>query len=163
MSDDDRTLEPPDTALGVLHSLLSPPGVDEVDEFDERDSATERAMAPPVHWPSLDPAEAADRLRELRVWVETLQVQRFPEMVRLPDCWDRHPYIVELLQAVYDHERASFSSLAPPTAAVGWHMVLRDVEARLRSFLSDIKCRSSVAGGGHTPAAGTAGVEEVSA
>lgn len=101
-------------------------------------AATE-ASAPPVHWPSLSADEIGEQMRALYDWVTRLQ-DRFREMVRLPACWYRHNGIVELLSALRDHERASYADTAAPTAGVAWMIAFRDVEARLRSWVADLRC-----------------------
>ncbi|MFC6341217.1 hypothetical protein ACFP8W_04460 [Nocardioides hankookensis] len=75
-------------------------------------------------------------------WVVELQ-DRFPEMVRLPKCWHRHNGLVEVLQALHDYERASFAPTSPPTGAANWHMTFRDLESRLRTWVSALGCGGS--------------------
>jgi hypothetical protein len=101
------------------------------------------ASAPPVHWPSLSADEIGDEMRALHEWVTRLQ-QRFREMVRLPAGWHRHNGLVELLAALRDHERASYADTAAPTSALGWHMAFRDVEARLRAWVADLRCGGDI-------------------
>lgn len=101
------------------------------------------ASAPPVHWPSLPADDIGDEMRALNEWVTRLQ-HRFREMVRLPACWYRHNGLVELLSALRDHERTSYADTAAPTSAVGWHMAFRDVEARLRVWVADLRCGGDI-------------------
>lgn len=122
--------EPSETA-GLLAQLFAPGAED----F----GALAAAAEPPLHWPSM-PAEDVDAAwPELYGWVAALQ-QRFPEMVRLPACWYRHNGLVEALEALRDHERSSYAATAPPTAAVAWHIAFRDIEARLRTWIADLRC-----------------------
>jgi hypothetical protein len=97
------------------------------------------ASAPPVHWPSLAAEDIAAQARGLYAWVTRLQ-HRFPEMVRLPACWYRHNGLVELLSALRDHERACYTDTAAPTAAVTWMTAFRDIEARLRVWVAELRC-----------------------
>lgn len=124
----------------VLHEGSDEDLGEDLGEDLEMDGEDEAALAPPVHWPSVEADDAGDLMVELWTWVQQFQ-RRFPEMVKLPDCWPHHNSLVELLQAVLDHERAAFSDLAPPTAAAGWHLVVRDIEHRIRDFLSELPCR----------------------
>ena len=104
---------------------------------------------PPVHWPSLGADEAVEEWDRLRTWVEDL-FARYPNGVRLPKCWWRHWDIVEILQALRDHERASFCTSAPATAAVDWQRAMFDVEHRLELWIKRLPC--AVPGRGHPPA-----------
>lgn len=101
------------------------------------------ASAPPVCWCSLPDDEIGDQMRALYDWVVKLQ-HRFREMVRLPTCWYRHNGLVELLAALRDHERASYADAAAPTSAVAWHVAFRDIEARLRVWISDLRCGGDI-------------------
>jgi hypothetical protein len=87
----------------------------------------------------LSAEEMAGEMADLYPWVVKLH-HRFPEMVRLPACWYRHNGLVELLSALRDHERACFTDTAAPTAGVAWHMAFRDIEARLRLWISELRC-----------------------
>lgn len=129
--------EPDVTAGGAVDDPYAPGSADLLSEL----------LAPPVHWPSLDAEEIGPRMRQLYGWVVELQ-HRFPEMVRLPACWHRHNGLVELLQALHDHERAAFAPTSPPTAAAGWHITFRDIEARLRDWIRAVPCGGSAAAEG---------------
>lgn len=97
-------------------------------------------LAGPIHWPSLTPEEREGRWRELDDWVREL-VARFDLDTRLvPPCWHLHNGMVESLQALRDHERASYSDTASPTAAVDWLRALREVELRLHELASKTQC-----------------------
>ena len=63
----------------------------------------------------------------------------------VPDCWWRHNEHVEALAALRDHERASFSDMAPATAPVDWFRAFRDITALLRGWTGLSGC-----GGTHT-------------
>lgn len=131
VSPDQATGHPP---AGFLARLISG-GDDGDDEFDEDTKPSD----PPIHWPSLTGAEAANEWRLLYLWVTVLQ-HRFRGMVRLPTCWYRHNDLVEALSALRDHERISYADNAAPTAAVAWHAAFRDIEVRLRTWISELRC-----------------------
>ena len=97
------------------------------------------ASAPPTHWPTLPADDVEVEMRALYTWVASLQ-HRFREMVRLPACWYRHNSLVELLSALRDHERASYADTAAPTGGVAWMLAFRDVEARLRVWVAELRC-----------------------
>jgi hypothetical protein len=107
----------------------------------------DHALPHPIHWPSLTAEEAEHEWDELRHWVERLRA-RFPNLTRLPDCWWQHNDLVEVLAALRDYERASFSPTAPATAAVEWQRALRDMEIRIEIWIKRFTC--TVPGRGHT-------------
>ena len=100
----------------------------------------------PIHWPALTPEEAAEEWDALRQWVSQL-CARFPNALRLPDCWWRHNDLVEVLSALRDYERACVARSAPATAAVEWQRAFRDMEVRLESWIKRLAC--SVQGRSH--------------
>ncbi|HZC51167.1 MAG TPA: hypothetical protein VE441_01530 [Mycobacterium sp.] len=102
----------------------------------------------PVHWPDLTSEEAVEEWNELRLWVERLRV-RFPNAIRLPDCWWRHNDLVEVLAGLRDFERVCFGETAPATAPVEWQRALRDMETRIEIWIKRFTC--SVPGRGHDP------------
>jgi len=125
-------------ALTELSARLSADGGD----FDEFEG--------PVYWPTRDPEQAEFDWPSLAEWVHRLRA-RFPHMTaRLPDCWYRHNDLVEALLALRDHERISYSSTAPASAAVEWHRAFRDMEARWDAWIKRFTC--TVPGKGHSPA-----------
>ena len=93
----------------------------------------------PISWPALTSEEAAEEWDGLRMWVTTLMV-RFPNAIRLPDCWWQHNDLVEVLVALRDFERACFSSSAPGTAAVEWQRAMRDMEMRMDVWIKRFSC-----------------------
>jgi hypothetical protein len=99
-----------------------------------------------THWPSIPVVDLAGEWTELRAWVIELKV-RFDSVDHhvVPDCWWQHNEHVEALAALRDHERASFSDMAPATAPVDWFRAFRDITALLRSWTGLGGC-----GGTHT-------------
>ena len=144
MSDPTDPTEPTGFGLFPLEEVGALDDLDDLDEFAVPDNEEADELAGPVHWPSVDVEDSANRMVELWVWVQQFQ-RRFPEMVRLPDCWPHHNSLVELLQSIADYERGAFLDDAPPTAAVGWHLVVRDIEQRLRGWLSELPCKELAA------------------
>jgi hypothetical protein len=100
----------------------------------------------PIWWPGLKPEETRQEWEDLRRWVGQLRV-RFPNAIRLPDCWWRHNDLVEVLAALRDFERACFTPSSPATAAVEWQCALRDMEIRIEIWIKRLAC--SVPGRGH--------------
>ena len=99
-----------------------------------------------THWPSIPVADLANEWNELRAWVVELKA-RFDSVDHhvVPDCWWRHNEHVEALAGLRDHERASFSDMAPATAPVDWFRAFRDITSLLRSWTGLSGC-----GGSHT-------------
>jgi hypothetical protein len=114
-------------ALAKLFETDAPPGLDDI--------------AAPMYWPDLSPGEAAQEWDALRSWVEQLVV-RFAHLDHhvIPRCWFRHNGHVEALVALRDQERVNYSDTAPGSAGVEWHRALRDIEARLREWTSQLAC-----------------------
>jgi hypothetical protein len=114
-------------ALAKLFAADAPPGLDDI--------------AAPMYWPDLSPGEADQEWDALRSWVEQLVV-RFVHLDHhvIPRCWFRHNGHVEALVALRDQERVNYSDTAPGSAAVEWHRALRDIEARLREWTSQLAC-----------------------
>ena len=78
---------------------------------------------------------------ELRDWVERLQ-RRFDHLDHhfIPACWWRRNEHVEALVALRDHERVSFSEIAPATAPLDWFRALRDITTLLGAWTADQAC-----------------------
>lgn len=101
-------------------------------------------FAPPVFWPAIPAADVVARWAALRAWVEALVV-RYPHLDHhvIPRCWWQHPGHVEALQALRDHERASFASSAVATAATDWQWRFALIEGRLREWTAQAGCGSA--------------------
>src|SRR5206468_1186937 len=113
---------------------------------DGSDSAEREA---PLSWPTRDPDQVEFDWPTLAEWVNRLRV-RFPHMTaRIPNCWYLHNDLVEALLALRDHERVSYASTAPASAAVEWHRAFRDMEARWDSWIRRFTC--AVPGREHPP------------
>jgi hypothetical protein len=98
-------------------------------------------IAPPLHWPSLTPAEAEAQWPQLAAWVDALRA-RFEDCDThvVPRCWYLHPSIVGALQALRDHERVSYSSKAPGASGTDWHRAYRDITGILKLIVAKLKC-----------------------
>lgn len=121
--------EPSSERLAALAALYGAGGDDLMD------------MAGPTHWPDLSAEEAGDTWAELAGWVGRLQ-DRFAHLDHhvIPRCWYRHNEHVEALTALRDHEQLSFAPSAPATAPLDWFRALRDIEALLRAWTSQLPC-----------------------
>ena len=95
----------------------------------------------PTHWPEVASVDAAAEWADLRSWVGAL-CDRFSFLDHhvVPRCWWRHNEHVEALVALRDHERSSFSAIAPATAPVEWLRALRDVASLLRGWTAELSC-----------------------
>ncbi len=95
----------------------------------------------PLHWPSLTPFVAERKWPELAEWVAALrQRYRGLDSYVVPACWYEHESLVVALQALKDHERASYDVASPASSATDWHRAFRDVTALLRQFTADLRC-----------------------
>ena len=108
----------------------------DVDPFDR----TFGQLRGPLHWPSLTSAEARGQLLALTDWVQHL-VGRFAIEPRvIPPCWGRHPGMIEVLSALRDHERGSYSDTASPTAAMDWMRALHEAQLLLTQTAAKTGC-----------------------
>jgi len=92
-------------------------------------------------WLAITSTDARLAWDELLAWVTALQ-ERFTHLDHhvVPHCWWRHNGHVELLVALRDHERSSFSTSAPATAPMDFFRAFRDATAMLRSFTAELSC-----------------------
>lgn len=119
-------------ALALLQAVYSHGGPD----LDQIPVAT--------HWPSFSAEDAPDHWTQFRAWVEQLQRRfEFLDHHVVPRCWFLHNGHVEALAALRDHERVSFSAIAPATAPLDWLRALRDTGVLLRSWTADLPCGAS--------------------
>lgn len=93
----------------------------------------------PIYWPTLTAAEASEEWEALRGWVELLQL-RFPNSMRLPECWWQHNDLVEVLAALRDAERACYHTRSSAAAPADWHRMLREVETRTETWTKRFTC-----------------------
>jgi hypothetical protein len=132
----------------AAHSMFpSPVGMNATYASNGSAEPTDEEIPAATHWPSIPVADASQEWGELRAWVAELKI-RFDSVDHhvVPRCWWRHNEHVEALSALRDHERASFSDMAPATAPMEWFRALRDITALLRAWTGLSGC-----GGTHTP------------
>jgi len=120
---------------------------DDVEEVLVLAPEPERGGSGPLHWPTLQEADLVDAQASLTVWVEEL-VDRFDLARAVPACWNLHNQHVEILQALRDHERGSYSPNADPGAAVDWLRAVRD----LTDILTEATRRAGCSTAQHHPA-----------
>lgn len=106
--------------------------------FDDVDLAD---IPSATSWPAITSTDAGLAWDELLAWVTALQ-ERFTHIDHhvVPHCWWRHNGHVELLVALRDHERSSFSTSAPATAPMDFFRAFRDATAMLRTFTAELPC-----------------------
>src|ERR1700722_15703732 len=117
-----------DDDLHGLHSIDAP-------DLDEIPTAT--------NWAAIPASSCEAEWLELREWVAEL-LRRFDPLDHhvIPPCWWRHNNHVEALVALRDHERVSFSEIAPATAPLDWFRALRDITTLLGAWTADLACDS---------------------
>lgn len=108
---------------------------------------SEEEIPAATHWPAIPMADAKQEWEELRAWVTELKA-RFDSVDHhvVPKCWWRHNEHAEALAALRDHERASFSEMAPATAPVDWFRAFRDITALLRTWTGLSGCGGTYPG-----------------
>ena len=106
----------------------------QVDYLLERLADADGLGATPVAWCSLDREQAREEWAALVGWVDWL-VDRYSLDDRIPDCWHRHPPILEELSAL---RAAWLGSYEAPNArasdGVAWHDMLDRVLDRIREW-----------------------------
>ncbi len=105
-----------------------------------RDQADDVVNAP-LHWPSVTPFVAQEEWPRLAQWVDALRRRyRGLDSYVVPACWYAHESLVVALQALKDHERASYDPSSPASSATDWHRAFRDITSLLRQFSADLRC-----------------------
>ncbi|WP_328902036.1 hypothetical protein OHR86_20850 [Streptomyces sp. NBC_00441] len=85
-------------------------------------------------WAAMDPADRRTRLRELAVWVDWLR-SAFELHNNIPQCWYRHPAVVEHLTALYVgwlRTYAGEQAAGRDLAEADWISVLHNFTPRLQ-------------------------------
>ncbi len=105
------------------------------------DKEEDPGLRPPVQWAAIRAEAAEQEWDALRRWVDRLQ-DRFQALDHhaIPACWWKHNGHVEVLVALRDYERVSYSQLATPSAAVEWIRALRDMTLLLNEWTADLAC-----------------------
>ena len=140
MTDDDpgEINDAPDDELGAdgrdaLTRLFAADGPSDLED--------DELFAAPRYWPGIPAADIAEVFGELREWVHGL-LGRYEHLDHraIPPCWWRHPGHVEALQALRDHERATFAESSPAQAATSWQREFQFIEMRLRDWTAYYGC-----------------------
>ncbi|MDP5317403.1 hypothetical protein [Streptomyces poriferorum] len=85
-------------------------------------------------WAAMDPADRRARLRELAIWVDWLR-STFELHNNIPQCWYRHPPVVEHLTALYVGWIRTYAGDQAPgreLAEADWINTLHAVTPRLQ-------------------------------
>jgi len=135
-SPESRHRDPLQQLIGAVGT--SPDHGFDSDAFGDDDLADIPAA---TSWPAITSTDARLAWDELLAWVTALQ-ERFAQLDHhvVPHCWWRHNGHVELLVALRDHERSSFSTSAPATAPIDFFRAFRDATALLRTFTAELSC-----------------------
>jgi hypothetical protein len=97
-------------------------------------------LAAPTDWSTLPAEDAPTAWAELRHWVHWLVARYSLDHHLVPPCWYLHPALVDLLTALRDHHRGSYSPLAMPNGPADWHATLNALEPRLREWVARTGC-----------------------
>ncbi|WES65983.1 hypothetical protein P0L94_07890 [Microbacter sp. GSS18] len=87
----------------------------------------------PVNWYTLDDDDAADAWGALRPWVEWFTTRYDISLMIVPDCWWKHPGLVDELAALHTAFVASFDDSDTGYGPIGWHERLALALPRLRN------------------------------
>lgn len=108
--------------LDELASVATDTTADLLSRLSELDDATGSGRAPTAWcWRDIG-ANAEEQLwHELGAWVGWIRA-RYPLARKVPECWDKHPEIVEELTALWLAWQYAYEERdAPLTAAADWH------------------------------------------
>lgn len=98
------------------------------------DAGGERIEVPPliINWRELSDGEAREVWEELRSWVRWACVRyQLPEQL-IPECWWRHPYLVEELSALFASWMAFFDAADTGAGPLTWLEKLASARTRIR-------------------------------
>lgn len=74
-----------------------------------------------VNWRELDDADAPQAWEQLRAFVEWVTVRYNIPVSVVPNCWYRHPGLVEELSALHSAHTAAFDQSDAGFGPIGWH------------------------------------------
>lgn len=95
----------------------------------------------PIVWSAFTAAEQELLLEDLDVWVTWL-VERYRLDHRVvPECWTRHPELIEELSALQLAWQGAFSMGAVPDAPLNWHERFAVARSRIAEWVSRSGCR----------------------
>ncbi len=106
----------------------------------ERVGAVVGAVQSPTNWAAVSADDAAARWITLRTWVEWFRREFGFDHRVVPPCWYLHPALVSVLSALRDQWCSAYDPLNMLTAPSAWHVMLVQLEARLREFCSRTGC-----------------------
>ncbi|OMG10484.1 hypothetical protein [Actinomyces naeslundii] len=104
-------------------------------------------FAPTIDWWALTPQERLEELGQLRVFVARLVVDYELESGVIPPCWERHEWVIRVLDALYRSYLIATHPVQPGEALIGWHHNFVFVRDLLREAFTG-SCTAS----GHVPA-----------
>ena len=104
-------------------------------------------FAPTIDWWALTPQERLDELGPLRVFVARLVVDYELGAGVIPPCWEKHEWVVRVLDALHRSYLIATHPVQPGEALIGWHHNFVFVRDLLREAFTG-SCTAS----GHVPA-----------
>lgn len=117
------------------------------------DPADEQTEDSPQHswvWAAMAPGERRVRLRELARWVEWLGAS-FELQDQIPQCWYRHPAVVEHLTALYAAWVRVYGRA--PVSRSGRYLAEAEWISTLYAFVPRLHVAGCAGGGHHEPPA----------
>jgi len=134
---------------GAVEDLVDGLGLDPFDPFG-RQSAGAATGSRPVRWRDLAPENAATEWAALRDWVQWVTTRFDIPVTVIPNCWWRHPALVDELSALHVAWRTAYdpqdSGLGPLMWLERWHAARTRLRAAYSGSCSnghkDIKRRS---------------------
>jgi len=96
-----------------------------------RDGTSAPLGAEIVNWRRLDDQDAPRAWQRLREWVEWFTVRYDIPLSTIPDCWWKHPALLEELSALHTAHDAAFDTSDAGFGPIGWHERLAAALPRL--------------------------------
>lgn len=108
---------------------------------------SEQLSLPPltINWRELSDGEAREVWNELRSWVEwACDRYQLPDQV-VPQCWWKHPYLVEELSALFAAWMAFYDVADTGTGPISWLERLANSKTRMRDAYGNACARGHTA------------------
>lgn len=117
----------------------------EVGDFLNRGGSSQPIGSTVINWRNLRDEDAVQAWSDLRDFVEWFCTRYEITSTMVPDCWYKHPNLVEELSALHTAHTVAFDEADGGWGPIGWHERLTVAMGRIRNAYSNT-CRN-----GHAP------------
>lgn len=116
--------QPPDSDEAISHQMLG-------HDPDDRDGPSDPIGAHTFNWRTLTDEESPIEWERLRAWVAWFVTRYDVPISTIPECWYKHPALVEELSALHIAHDASFDKTDSGLGPIGWQERLSLAHPRL--------------------------------